>query len=81
MKEQVRQIILKVLLAQGGPLSERVLKDGVRRLLAAATTEGDLTVQLQWCEQAGLIIGTTDELVGTEWMLTTTGKLRAAQLK
>lgn len=80
MKERIRQLVLKVLLAQDGPLAESVLKSGVRRGLAAAVTDADLALQIQWCEEAGLIIGTNDGLVGTEWMLTTQGKLKAAQL-
>lgn len=81
MKEQIRQLILKVLLAADAPLAESVLKSGVRRGLTAAVTDSDLTIQIQWCEQEQLLIGTSDGIVGTEWMLTTAGKLKAAQLK
>lgn len=81
MKEQVHQIILKVLLAADGPMAESVLKSAVRRGIApAVTTESDLVLRIQWCEQHGYIIGTNDGLVGTEWMLTTTGNLKARQL-
>lgn len=80
MREQIRQLILKVLRANDAPLAESVLKNAVRRGLGAATTDADLTLQLQWCEEAKLIIGTSDGIVGTEWTLTTAGKLKAAQL-
>lgn len=81
MKEQIRQLILRVLLAADGPLAESVLKAGVRRGLAAAVTDFDLTQQIQWCEEQKFILGTSDGIVGTEWSLTTAGKHKAAQLK
>lgn len=81
MKEQIRQLILKLLLAADAPLAESVIKSGVRRGLAAAVTDMDIALQIQWCEQQQLIIGTSDGIVGTEWTLTTAGKLKAAQLK
>jgi hypothetical protein len=81
VKEQIRQLLLKVLLAHDAPLAESVLKSGVRKGLAAAVTDGDLVIQIQWLEQEHLIIGTSDGVVGTEWTLTTAGKLKAAQLK
>lgn len=81
MKEQIHQLILKALLAFEKPTAESVLKSAVRRgLHPAVTTDSDLTLRIQWLEQQGLIIGTTDGIVGTEWMLTTEGKLKAAQL-
>jgi hypothetical protein len=80
MKEAIRQIILKVLLAADGAYPEGALKAAVRRGLGAAITDHDLTLQIQWCEEQKLIIGTNDGLVGTQWMLTTEGKLKAAQL-
>lgn len=81
MKEEIRQLILKALLTFDTAIAEIVLRNAVRKGLAAVITEMDLTIQIQWCEAQGYIIGTSSGLVGTTWMLTTEGKLHAAQLK
>jgi hypothetical protein len=83
MKEAVYQFILKALLAKDGePMAELELRTAIRRAFQSLTfTEADLTVKIQHCEQQGWIIGSSDPLTGTDWLLTSKGKLRAAQLK
>ena len=81
MKEQIRQLILKCLLAADGIMTEPNLRTAIRRGLSATVTEADITIHIQWCEREQLIIGTADGLVGTTWALTTQGRLKAAQLQ
>ncbi len=83
MKEEVYQFILKALLAKDGePMAERQLRAAIRRAFSAvAFTEADLTVKIEHCERQGWIIGSADALTGTDWILTSKGKLVAAQLR
>lgn len=78
---QIRQFILRALLAARGPLAESVLKSAVRSAFpAVAFTDGDLRSHIRGAEDAALIAGMEDDVAGVLWDLTAKGKIKARQL-
>jgi hypothetical protein len=82
LDRNVRAAILRALLAAKGPMPEAALKQHLRNLFSnVAFTDADLTQRIKELEEANVICGTDDEIVGVVWDLTLKGKTRAQQLK
>ncbi|MDE2102216.1 MAG: hypothetical protein KGL39_33530 [Patescibacteria group bacterium] len=82
LDRQIRQFILRALLAAKGPMPESTLKLAIHGAFpAVAFTAGDLAGHIQDAEEALLIAGTNDDVFGTLWDLTGKGKIKAQQLR
>lgn len=81
IEREVRQWILKALLAARRPVTDDFLRASIRgAFIQVAFTAGDLKQAIRECEDAGLIAGTEDDVLGLVWALTPAGKIKAQQL-
>ena len=83
MEKQIRQFILKALLAaKGSPLPDSSLRDAIKAAFPhVAFSAGDLGEHIKDAEDFSFIAGTNDEVFGMMWALTPKGKIRAQQLR
>jgi hypothetical protein len=78
----VRVWILKSIHAARGPVPESVLKAQIQSAFArVAFTDGDLNDHIKDAQEAALIAGTNDDVMGRVWDLTPKGKIRAQALR
>jgi hypothetical protein len=82
-ERDIKQFILKALLrAQDQPINDDTLKQVVRSAFShVAITEADLNQWIRDLKHAGIIAGTSDDVFGTMWCLSLSGKMKAQQLK
>ena len=82
LQTDIRSEILVALLTAGGPMPEAAVKRHIKNMHPrVAFTDGDLTGYIKDCEDAGLVIAISDDVVGTMWDLTPKGKGKAQQLR
>ncbi len=82
LERDVRAFVLRALLAaEGIPMQDDVLKTSlVGAYSHVAFTAGDIEGHVRFCERAGWIAGTRDDLQGVVWVLTPLGRIRAQGL-
>lgn len=74
--------LLALLAAEGTPITDRALRDHVRRGVGGTWTELDLGDVIRDLDLDQLISGTASELRNdTVWMLTEKGEIHAKQLR
>lgn len=82
LERQIRQFILRALLAAKGPMPDSSLKLAIHGAFPAlAFTDADLRDHIKDAEEALLIAGTNDDVFGMLWDLTGKGKIKAQQLR
>lgn len=81
LDRNVRAAIMRALLAAKGPMTDTALKQYLRIVFAhIAFTEATLEFHIRELEEAGMLCGVNDEIVGIVWDLTLKGKTRALNL-
>lgn len=80
LDRDIRTFILRALLRYKKPLSTGTLKQQIRAAFPVAFTDGDLGQHISDAEEANLIAGTQDEVLGQVWDLTPKGKIKVQQL-
>lgn len=79
--KDAKRFVLALLLAHGEtPTAESVIVADLRIHFADVTT-ADAQGVIAALEADGYVSGTNDDLLGRQWMLTTKGSIRAAQLR
>lgn len=73
------QFLLKALACHGEePMEDGALKDALS--LRFRCPAGDVALVIARAQELGLIVGTSDDVLGTVWALTQRGQTKAAQL-
>ena len=82
MERELKQFMLRALLqAKDSPMTGTALRTAATAVFShVAITTGDLNQWIREMETANLIAGTADDVLGTVWMLTPIGKIKAQQL-
>ena len=82
MEHEIKQFILKALAAAlGTPMPDGTLRQVTRNAFPhVAITTGELDAIIAGLDNARLIAGTNDEVMGTVWLLTPKGVIRAQAL-
>jgi hypothetical protein len=77
----IRAFILRALLRANGPMADSTLRQVIKNGFSHIDfTAGDLGEHIGGAEEASLIAGTTDDVMGLVWDLTAKGKIKAQQL-
>ena len=81
--QQAREFALRALLAaEGTPITDRALRDHIRRGVGGTWTELDLGDVVRDLDLDGLIAGMASDLRNdTVWLLTEKGEISARQLR
>lgn len=82
MNQKIKQAILKALLACDGlPMPESALFSAVETYCRPShPTQSDISAGISMLEIEQFILGTSDDISGTSWMLSVKGTLKARQL-
>lgn len=81
-ERDIRAAILRALLAAKGPMPATALKQHLRNVFAhVAFSDSELRDHIATAEEANLIAGATDDVMGMMWDLTPKGKIKAQQLR
>lgn len=82
LERDIRAFILRAMLRADGPVKDSTLRDFIKNGFSHIDfTAGDLGKHIGGAEEASLIAGTNDDVLGLMWDLTPKGKIKAQLLR